>query len=128
MKFISKLSSCLVMENVAFFNPHLRKLIFKIYTQKNLRIIPTKKRNETSKKHREKKNEKIWYIGHTDSEHSIFWCPILTKIICFQDDSIIFLVSFEVFLVIKRRCKGPLRVQTNQDFGSSQNHPKSIGI
>ena len=33
MKFISKLLWCLVMENVAFFNPHLRKIIFKICTQ-----------------------------------------------------------------------------------------------
>ena len=30
--------------------------------------------------------------------------------------------------VIKSRCKGPLQVQKSQDFGTSQNHPKSIGI
>ena len=34
MKFISKSVCCLVMENVAFVNPHLRKIIFKIYIQK----------------------------------------------------------------------------------------------
>ena len=33
MKFISKSMCCLVMENVAFFVPHLRKNIFQIYIQ-----------------------------------------------------------------------------------------------
>ena len=54
MKFISKLLWCLVMENVAFFNPHLRKIIFKIYTQKITLKIEEKKRNEIQKKSKQK--------------------------------------------------------------------------
>ena len=58
MKLISKSGCCLVVENVAFFNPHLRKIIFKIYNQKTYE-------NQGNKK----KNEEIWYLGHTDSEN-----------------------------------------------------------
>ena len=35
---------------------------------------------------------------------------------------------FRRIFVIKRWCKGPLRVQKNQNVGSFRNHPKSIGI
>ena len=47
------------MENVAFPIPHLRKIIFKIYTQKTQEI----------QKH-EQKSENLWYLGHTDFEQN----------------------------------------------------------
>ena len=67
MKFIFKLGCCLIMENVSFSTPPLRKIIFKIYTQET-QENPKKNRNEIQNK-TEQKNEKIWYIGHTDSEN-----------------------------------------------------------
>ena len=62
-------------------NPHLR--------QKNkgyvLKIPETKK-------------EKLWYLGHTIFENvRVFLSPISTNIICFQDDSIIFLYPLKHF-------------------------------
>ena len=57
-------------ENVSFSIPHLRKIIFKIYTQKTHKKIQTNRTtNETNKKKKRKTTiEKIWYLGHTDSE------------------------------------------------------------
>ena len=59
MKFKFKLGCCLIMENVAFPIPYLRKLIFKIYIQKTQEKL---KKSETH----EKQIENIWYLGHTD--------------------------------------------------------------
>ena len=66
MKFIFKLWCCLIMENVSFSIPHLRKIIFKIYSQKNTRKSNKKRNNQTTQI--EKQIEKIWYLGHTDSD------------------------------------------------------------
>ena len=53
-------------------------------------------------------NEQIWYLGHTDFDVFFrnFVSPRLTKIICFQDDSI-FSCMFKAFLVIIKRYPGP---------------------
>ena len=68
--------------------PHLHKIIFNICTQKIAR----------NSENIDNKIEKTWYLGHTDFDFFWnFWCPILAQIICFQDDSIIFLVFFEAF-------------------------------
>ena len=50
MKFISKLWWCLVMENVALFNPHLRKIIFKICIQKSQENSKQKLNKKSGKK------------------------------------------------------------------------------
>ena len=72
----------------SIFNPHLRKIIFKIYIQKITRQI------EKIEKH----NRTIWYLGHTDFENfRNFVRSILTKIIFVQDDSIIFLYFLKHF-------------------------------
>ena len=60
MKFISKLLWCLVMENVAFFNPHLRKIVFKVCIKNHKGFLKQIGKNEI---------EKTWYLGHTDLEH-----------------------------------------------------------
>ena len=54
MKFIFKLGCCLIMEDVSFSIPHLRKTILKIHIQKT----PEIKKIEQF--------EQIWYLGHTD--------------------------------------------------------------
>ena len=79
------------MENVAFFNPHRRKIIFKTYTQQSQDISKTSKTKIET-------NRTIWYLGHTDFEiFRNFVSLRLSKIIFVQDDSIIFLVLFEAF-------------------------------
>ena len=52
------------MENVSFSIPHLRKIIFKIYTQK---IQDNQKQKQSTKI--DKKSKHIWYLGHTDFEN-----------------------------------------------------------
>ena len=67
------------MENVAFVNPHLRKIIFKTHTQKVTR------NSEKHRKTTKTKSKKNWYLGHTDFEHfRNCVSPILTKIILFK--------------------------------------------
>ena len=60
MKFISKSGCCLVMENVAFFNPHLHKIILKIYTQKIYTTIFSKKMVVYLSKIVENYDSQIW--------------------------------------------------------------------
>ena len=89
MKFIFKLGCCLIMKNVSFSIPHLRKNIFQNIESKNT------KNQDTN----ERKSKKIWYLGHTDfDKFRNFLCPRLTKLISFQDDSIIFLVFFVFYI------------------------------
>ena len=88
MKFRSKLLWCLEMENVEFCNPHLRKIIFKIGTQQI-----TRKSENKSTKHRQNLVPRTYRFQKNRNVVS----PILTKIIFFQDDSIILLVFSEAF-------------------------------
>ena len=70
MKFIFKLGCCLIRENVSFSIPPLRKIIFKLYTQK------TTRKSEKKSKQNPNKIETIWYLGHTDSDFfEIFYVP-----------------------------------------------------
>ena len=55
--------------NVSFSIPHLRKIVFKIYTQKTHKKI--RKKNE--------KIEKIWYLGPTDFENFQFLMSQIDK-------------------------------------------------
>ena len=70
----------------------------------------------------------LW--GSSGSKNSKFWnsrklrCE---KIMSFWDDSLCFLYFWSIFIRNTGR-QGPLRVQKNENFGSSQKHPKSIGI
>ena len=58
------------MENVAFSIPHLRKNIFKIYTQKNTRKSDKHETTSTKQSNKNRQEiEKHWYLGHTDSEN-----------------------------------------------------------
>ena len=91
MKFISKPLSILLMEKLSFFNPHLHKIISNIYTDFH-------KKSETSKN--------IVPRTYILLKNQTILSPILTNIICVQDDSI-FLAFFESILVIVRRSTGP---------------------
>ena len=85
MKFKSKLGCCLVMENVAFFNPHLRKIWGKI--QKCC-------------------SKKWWvYLSQISKIPNFSDTQISTNNI-FKDDSIFFLILLAI-LVIVRRYPGP---------------------
>ena len=52
----------------------------------------------------------------------------ISKIQICQACSLICSCIFWSKIAMKRRSEGPLRVQKIENFGSSQNHPKSIGI
>ena len=80
MKFISKLRCCLILKNVSFPIPHLRKIIFERYTQ----TIYIKTNFQTNGGYTFRKCSKILIIRYG-------------KIICFQDVPIYFLIFVEVF-------------------------------
>ena len=67
MKFTFKSVCCLVMENVAFSVPHLRKKYFQNIYSKNRKKLRNKKRNKS------KQIENIWYLGHADFENFLFF-------------------------------------------------------
>ena len=81
MKFISKLLSCLVMENVAFFNPHLHKTYFSnIYIYIFIFTICSKNMFfENPKKIKQKvglpfKKTKIFKLSDSQiSKNNMFW-------------------------------------------------------
>ena len=86
------------MENVAFFNPHLRKIIFKICTQKITRN--QQKQNEHTIRTKSKQKLEQQQMVPRTYRFRIFRknvSPILTKIIFVQDDSILFLYFLKHF-------------------------------
>ena len=130
MKFKFKLGCCLIMENVSFSIPPLRKIIFKIYTQKNHEKIRGENKNETKSpppKTKQNKSNNLLPRTYRFRNFSKIWCPILTTIICFQDDSITFLVFVEAFWWYS----GGLRVQILTKFSkfpeSFKKYPKMTG-
>ena len=76
----------------------------------------------------------IWYkkygglIGQKNGEILEFQKVEISKIQIFQRFSLIFSCIFSSISMINTGSEGPLRVQKIGNFGSSQNHPKSIGI
>ena len=111
MKFISKLFSILLMENLSFSDPHLHNIILRICTQKI-----TKTSEQISK---------TWYLGHTNfrkiSKHVESQIDINN---ISQDDSI-FVLHFLKLFGNNWEVSGS---RFWQNFRSSRNHPKSIGI
>ena len=82
MKFISKSVCCLVMENVAFPVPHLRKNLFKIYNQEITRKSEKIENTEANEKHKRKENrQKLVPRTYRFRKMSIFLSPRLTNII-----------------------------------------------
>ena len=61
MKFVSKSVCCLIMENVAFLILIFVKLFSKY-------ILKNHNKFRQKSKHTSKKNETLWYLGHTDFE------------------------------------------------------------
>ena len=103
MKFISKLLWILLMENESFSIPHLRKIWFRQYIFKKYIKFQDFK---ISKFQRPKKlGAHIWDSDlrlRFETQISNFLRLRFAKKIFFQDDSIYFLIFFEVFWSIQR--------------------------
>ena len=99
------------------------------------RIIPWKNtQNPINRQDFLRRIPQIWYkkygglIGPKNVEILEFQKVEISKIQMFQGCSSIFSCIFWSKFMRNTGFKGPLRVQKIENFGSSQNHPKSIGI
>ena len=87
MKFKSKLGCCLIMENVSFSIPHLRKIYLQNIYQKYIQKINSKQNVG---------------LPFEISKFSKILIVIFPKIIFFQDVPIYFLIFFEVSWSLQR--------------------------
>ena len=92
MKFKFKLGCCLIMENVSFSIPHLRKKYFQIYTQQT-QENPTNNRTQIETK----QNKTLVPRTYRFRKFSTFLMSQIDKNNIFKDDSIFFLYFLKHF-------------------------------